>query len=145
MKKLLLLPVLLIAMGFASCSTEDDDNNPAGETITGEWSLRSGNGTISGRIDEFLDGEIVWTFNDDHTVDIVNTITDPQLLSGLPTGTYSYSVQTNEGSALCPKTISIDNGAFQCSSTAENEMRIGDGFADGVVYIFAPVPEIIAF
>ena len=144
MKKLLLLPILLIAIGFSSCNS-DDDNSLTGETLTGEWTLRSGNGTIAGRVDTFNDGEITWTFNEDHTVDVVNTVTDTQLLSGPPTGTYSYTINNNTGTPDCPKTISIGNGAFECSSITNEEIRIGDGFADGVYYTFNPMPQIIAF
>jgi hypothetical protein len=140
MKNLLL--ILLAAIGLISCNSDDENTS---ETISGEWTLRSGNGTISGRVDTFDDGQITWTFSEDNTVDVVNTVTDPQLLSGPATGIYSYTVNNNTGTPDCPKTISIGNGAFQCSSITTEEIRIGDGFADGVYYTFGPMPQIVPF
>ncbi|AWI26134.1 hypothetical protein [Flavobacterium pallidum] len=141
MKKILLLPILLIAMCFASCN--DDDINT--QTLSGEWALTSGNGTISGRTDTFAFGEITWTFHKNHTVDIVNTVTDTDKLSGLPSGKYNYTVQNSNEVEGCPKKITIGTAVFGCASVSPQEIQISDGFADGVGYQLVPMPEVILF
>ncbi|OYU79385.1 MAG: hypothetical protein CFE23_14200 [Flavobacterium sp. BFFFF1] len=144
MKKILLLAVLIASACLQSCNSSDD-NGDANQTIVGSWYLKSGNGTISGRVDEFADEQITWSFMSNNTVAIVNTVTDPNKLSGLPSGTYTYAITNNADSPDCPKTVIINSNAYHCSTITSSEMQVGDGFADGVYYTFQPAPQMVTF
>ncbi|WP_432670044.1 hypothetical protein [Flavobacterium sp. SM2513] len=134
---------LLILMTIFSCSDDDDVDNNAyipNETIIDNWTLVKSTGTIAGITHEFPSGTIIWTFNINNTVTIINNNTDENLQSGFASGTYPYSVAANSATASCEKKITIDtNQEFLCFTLADTQMDIIQGVDDGINYHFERV------
>ncbi|RZK08031.1 MAG: hypothetical protein EOO46_14355 [Flavobacterium sp.] len=131
-KSLLSLFSLLL---FLSCSDDDNVIAPT-ETLTGNWTLITASGTIAGTTDEFPHGRIVWKFNTNNTVTIVNNNTDESLQSGLPSGTYPYTVSNNSEIVGCEKSIILTGIDYGCLNISDTEMHIDQGIADGINYHF---------
>ncbi len=132
----LLLLFLLINIG---CS--EDKNNS--QTISGMWSLIQTTGTIAGIEHNFVEGTIIWTFNSNKTLTILNNNEDENLQSGLSSGTYTYTIGNNPADANslpeCAKYIIIDDFEFTCLILSDQEMKIREGISDGVNYHFIKI------
>ncbi|HEY0091607.1 MAG TPA: hypothetical protein VGB43_03885 [Flavobacterium sp.] len=132
MKKITLLFSMVIITLFSGCNKDDDSPElPAAPNINGEWNLVnvSNSTTLN---DNFAPGLITWTFSSNsNTIEVVNNNTDDTMESILLTGSYSYSVEENTGTAECSKNIFIDTIDFGCFTLTNDEMTIGH--ADGVV------------
>ncbi|MBC8884138.1 hypothetical protein H9X57_14570 [Flavobacterium piscinae] len=102
MKKILLNSFVLIAtILIISCNSEENNNNPNNELL-GTWNLYRTTGMIP-NVPVFNNGQVIWVFNSNNTVDITNTIvsTDPNYIyTLLPTGNYSYSIDISNGNLL---------------------------------------------
>lgn len=131
-----LLLILLLNIG---CS--DDDSNS--QSISGMWSLMQTTGTIAGIEHNFVEGTIIWTFNSNKTVTILNNNEDENLQSGLPSGTYTYTIGNNPADELslpeCAKYIIVNNYEFNCLIVSNEEMKIREAFSDGINYHFIKI------
>lgn len=93
--KIKVLLVSLLACIAASCSNDDDAQN-----ISGTWKLT--NAAVTDGVNlQYSDGQVEWKFNEhSHTLTVTNNIltTGPEnIYSGLPTGNYNYSIQSQNG------------------------------------------------
>lgn len=134
MKTIPFLSALIAAFILYSCSSNDD--NVQNNTITGSWTLVASTGTIAGINHQFNENTIIWSFNTNNTVTILNNNTDETLQSGFPSGTYPYNIANNDVVASCPKNITIDMAEFGCIAIYESEMDINQNIADGINYHF---------
>ena len=102
MKKILLNSFVLIAtILIISCNSEVNINNSNNELL-GTWNLYRTTGMIP-NAPVFSNGQVIWVFNSNNTVDITNTIvsTDPNYIyTLLPTGNYNYSIDISNGNLL---------------------------------------------
>ena len=102
MKKILLNSFVLIAtILIISCNSEENINNSNNELL-GTWNLYRTTGMIP-NAPVFSNGQVIWVFNSNNTVDITNTIvsTDPNYIyTLLPTGNYNYSIDISNGNLL---------------------------------------------
>ena len=131
---------LLIMTAFFSCSDNDDNAYVPDESIIHEWTLIKSTGTIAGITHEFPYGTIVWKFNTNNTVTVINNNADENLQAGFTSGTYPYSVATNLNTASCEKKITIDtNQEFLCLVISDTQMDIYQGVDDGINYHFERV------
>lgn len=127
--------ISFITLLFISGCSDDDDSTEKGPII-GLWTLVNTTGTIAGINHQFVENEIIWTFNTNNTVTVVNNSTDENLQSGFPSGTYPYTIADNENIASCPQNITIQTAEFGCLSFYGNEMDINENIADGINYHF---------
>lgn len=131
---------LFALLPIFSCSDDDYQNPNPTETLTNNWTLVTATGTIAGTTHEFPDGLIVWKFNTDNTITVINNNTDESLQSGLASGTYTYTVSNNSEIIGCEKSISINpTTEFGCLNVSDLEMDIDQGVADGINYHFKKI------
>ncbi|AWA30223.1 hypothetical protein HYN48_09090 [Flavobacterium magnum] len=130
----------MAAISILSCNSDD---GAKAKNLSGKWALTGGSGTITGRVDAFSTGEITWTFHENHTVDIVNTVTDTARLSGLPSGTYHYAVSNSSEVQGCSTTVTVGPWTFGCATISSASVELADGFADGVGYTLIPMPQVV--
>ena len=136
MKNFILLGLLAL-LPIGSCSDNDNTNYVPNDTIINEWTVLKSSGTIAGITHEFPNGTILWKFQENNTVTIVNNNTNNNLQSAFPSSTYSYSVSINSATANCDKKIIIDgNNEFQCLVINDMQLDIEQGVADGINYHF---------
>lgn len=92
--KLKALFYCIIAIAAFSCS-----DDPEGNSLNGSWKLTNASVT-DGLSLEYENGEVLWTFNESAKIlKVQNNImtTGPEnIFSGLPSGTYDYSVITED-------------------------------------------------
>ena len=131
--------ILIFTLVTFGCSS-DDDNHNAPQNLVGSWHLVKTTGTIAGINHEFAEGTIIWTFNTNNTVTVVNNNENESLQSGFESGTYSYNVGNNPGSPTslpeCAKYINISTDEFNCMVLEATELEIREGIADGINYHF---------
>lgn len=135
----LITGVILMLLLNIGCS--DDDYGS--QKISGMWSLMQSKGTIAGIEHNFTEGTIVWTFSTSGTVTVANNNEDENLQSGLPSGTYNYTMGNNPADANslpeCAKFITIGTSEFNCIVISGNHMEIREGIADGIDYHFIKI------
>lgn len=137
--KYLKMMSLLAILSLGSCSEENNQNTNPTETLTDQWTLLETTGTIAGITHNFTYGTILWKFNPDNTVTVINNNTDENLQSGFASGTYNYTVNNNPLTASCPQNITINLEEFGCISVIDNQMDINQNVADGINYHFEKV------
>src|SRR6476660_9665781 len=112
MKKALLLLVSVVCL--ASCNNNDDNGNGQ-QSIEGAYRLDSVRGGIAGTNDEFGDGSITWTFENNGTVTVWNTNTDDSKQDLIESGSYVYTFQPNPVTpGFCETAIYIDGVSYGC-------------------------------
>lgn len=135
MKKFIVLLVALSASFLTAC---DEDlaatpvNNPPAEFADGEWHLVQVTGSIAGINHTYEPGTITWTFNDDGTVDVINTNTNDNLTDFFETGNYEFTFAPNEDTPdMCAEVLMIENINFGCQVANDEEMTLTNTWADG--------------
>lgn len=131
------IAILLLLVSLSCCNDSDNNNNPA-NTIEGNWHLVHVTGGIIG-VDQTFEGDkIIWKFNSQNqNLTVVNNNTDQNLIDGLDSGSYEYSISNNPNNDLCNQSIIIeDNGNMGCISVDNNKFIINDLAADGFRYEF---------
>ena len=93
MKNNLIILLICIFVMVTNCSNNDDNNVPP--ELLSSWSLRQVSGGIGGIDESFEQDEIVWSFKNDETLEVENSVIDHP--SGFPTGVYMYTVKTENG------------------------------------------------
>ena len=132
--------LLLSLITLFSCSKDDNDGYVPNTSIINDWTLVKSTGTINGINHEFTYGTIVWKFNYNNTVNIINNNLDETLQSGFSTGTYPYTVLNNTNNTSCLQQIIINtNSEFKCVIISDNLMQINEGGEDGINYYFEKV------
>jgi len=129
------IAILLLLVSLSSCS--DSNDNPS-DTIEGNWRLVHVTGGILG-VDQTFEGDkIIWKFNSQNqNLIVVDNNTDQNLIDGLDSGSYEYSIISNPGNELCNQSIIIeDNGNMGCISIDNTKLTINDLSADGFKYEF---------
>ena len=134
----MLFSIAFIAL--CGCSKDDRYEYVPNENILHEWTLVKSTGTVAGKTDEFQNRTIVWKFNKNKTVTIINNNTDENLQSGLASGTYPYIIANNPNTAACDKKITINTSSkFECIIIDDTNLDINEGGADGINYHFEKV------
>jgi len=132
MKNFALLLVALLSAVAISCDDETTSLVNSPQTADGEWHLVQVTGSIAGVNDVFEPATITWTFNEDGTVDVINTNTNAQLTDFFETGTYNFLIMPNEDAPeMCPNVMMIENMNFGCQSGNEEELLLTNTWADG--------------
>jgi len=131
--------ILFLTMSLFSCS--DNSNEPiADESITtNNWTLVAATGSMVSIYHEFPRGTIIWKFNSNNTLTIINNTTDSSLQSGFASGTYTYSISDNDENATCKKQIRIATAEFQCLVVSGTQMSIDQRAVDGNMYQFEKI------
>lgn len=139
MKKVKML-ILLSLITVFSCSKDSTDGYVPNTSIVNDWTLVKSTGTVAGSTNIFTSGTIVWKFNYNNTVNIINNNLDETLQDGFPTGTYSYAIINNSNNTSCEQKIIIDNNSeFKCVIVSDNLMQINQGVDDGINYYFEKI------
>lgn len=113
-----------------SCNN-NDDNNPT-QTINGTYELKSVRGGIVGINDEFPDGAITWTFQDNGTVAVWNTNTDDSKQDLIASGNYVYTFQPNPATPeSCAQALYIDGVSYGCVAVSEDTLMLNQVETDG--------------
>jgi hypothetical protein len=135
MKKWIFILVAISASFLTGC---DEDlaatplNNPPTEFADGEWHLVQVTGSIAGINHIYEPETITWTFNDDGTVDVINTNTNDSMTDFLDTGTYEFSFEVNDDAPeMCASVMFIENVNYGCQEIDGNEMTLTNTWADG--------------
>ena len=137
MKKLLLLSFAsLLAL---SCNNDDDNNPPTGNGgLFDSWTLTEVDGGFAGTLDNFSEGTIVWTFNQQAgTVTVVNNNADENAVDFFESGTYDFEFVPNEISPQnCSESLNIDTVEFGCYNIQGIEMKLDQHMDDGYFLTF---------
>jgi hypothetical protein len=139
MKKIILILLLVPLLFMAGCNDDDAQGNPSAQNIEGTWQLVNVSGSIAGVSNNFDEGVITWTFQEDmQMIQIVNNSTDTNKYSGPESGHYDYENVPNE---ITPQncTTTIEVGSFLnmgCRDTTGNTMTFTQLEADGYVFKF---------
>jgi len=111
---------LLMILGlvvFTNCNNDDDSNQE--ETLNGIWNVKNISGGISGIDDDYDNGIITWTFNN-QVLTIENNESQGNIYSGFESGTYNYS--TNEVNGI--NYITINNAEYGGYTLSINNLTI---------------------
>ncbi len=137
MKKLLLLSFAsLLAIG---CNNDDDNSPSNGDgSLFHAWTLINVDGGFAGTNDNFNEGVIVWTFNQQAgTVTVVNNNTNEAAVDYFESGTYEFEFVPNEISPeQCSESLNIDTTEFGCYDIQGTQMTLNQHMADGYVLTF---------
>lgn len=126
------LVLLFAAILVLPACDNDDDTVPQKVTIDGTWHLKNVSGGFAGVDEDFSRGEVIWTFDGGNsTLSVKNN--SERTFSGLPVGTYAYSVSEVEGDEV----LFIDENKFGITVISTSEMTIDQGLAsDGFLFMF---------
>jgi len=136
---MLLMTTVTIITSVTSCTSDDDNNNDnTPENLIGNWNLVNVSGGIAGINHPVAEGTVVWEFNTNNTVTIVNTAADDY--TGLATGTYPYAFVTSDVPESCAQKLTINNtqSGGCVTFTANGKMFVNDSYADGFTLEFSP-------
>jgi len=114
--RLILLMILGLVV-FTNCNNDDDSNQE--ETLNGIWNVKNISGGISGIDDDYDNGIITWTFNN-QVLTIKNNESQGNIYSGFESGTYNYS--TNEVNGI--NYITINNAEYGGYTLSINNLTI---------------------
>lgn len=101
--KMIIMTLLLILGGIVVTSCNNDDDSIQETPINGTWNLKNSSGGITGIDQDYENGKIIWTFNNqDSLLNIANNSiqdTGNQIFvnSGLKSGEYPYSIVKTNG------------------------------------------------
>jgi len=99
---------LIAFLVIISCSDTKENAYLPNTSIVNEWTLINTSGTIAGINHAFPSRTILWKFNENNTLTVINNNTNENLQSGFPSGTYTYNVANNANGAVCNKKITIN-------------------------------------
>lgn len=111
---------------------EEPQNNE-----TNSWSLVNVSGSIAGVSHDFPDGQIIWTFNNNNTIDVVNNNPDPNAEDFLDTGNFTYGYIPSEmPTANCSEDMFVWCFVLGCQNVDGDTMTITQQLSDGYTLIF---------
>ena len=127
--------LFVFSLFVLSCSNDDDQVSTNEPTLQGEWSLVNVSGGLAGVDDDFPAGLITWDFNlETQELTVINTNVELVIYDGLPTGTYSYTIETTTGSDAI---IVINNQNMAVVTITATDLVLDDGVAvDGFLLRF---------
>lgn len=134
--KLITCIFVSISIFFTNCSDTKGDLTDNQKDIQGSWTLTSTSGMISGSAHEFEPGTIVWKFDGNGTVTVINENTETSFDDSYDSGTYRYFVTQQNSASICKKSLIINNQNKGCMTIENNNLYLGDNFADGPNYYF---------
>jgi hypothetical protein len=103
---------LLCALSI-SCNNGDDNQEPT--TLDGIWLLKSVRGGIAGTNDEFNNGEISWTFDNNGNISVSNSNTDDTKVDLIESGDYLYNIAPNPATPeSCSEAMFINGVNYGC-------------------------------
>lgn len=130
MKSIKILSALFL-VALVSCNNSDDDNTTP-STIEGAWRLVSVTGGIAGTNDEFNDGSITWTFENNGNVTVWNTNPDDNKIDLIESGEYIYNFAPNPATPQsCSEAIFIDGVSYGCYNVDGNTLVLNQVENDG--------------
>ena len=126
LKFFLLAPLALLM----ACNNSDDNNTT--QSIEGAYRLASVRGGIAGTNDEFNDGSIIWTFENNGNIHVWNTNTDDSKQDLIETGDYIYTFQPNTVTPqTCATAIYIDGVSYGCYDLNGDNLTLSQVESDG--------------
>ena len=141
MRQIVILFAVLFTGIITSCSDDNEptqfvnhtyNNNDTQETADGEWHLVQVTGSIAGINHLYEPGTITWTFNDNTTVDVINTNTNDALTDFFDSGNYAYSFEENvDAPEMCDSVLFLNGLNFGCQDIDGNTMLLTNTWADG--------------
>lgn len=136
----------LLALSFAflaSCNNGDDDNNTP-QSVVGAWRLVNVRGGIAGTDDDFNDGSIIWTFENNGNVSVWNTNTDDTKQDLIETGEYTYTFLPNPATPQsCAEAIYIDGVSYGCYNVTGDTLVLNQVEADGYEVTLEKIEAVI--
>ncbi len=121
----MVLGVLIVISLFASCSS-DDDAVALLETVTmadleGIWNVTNISGGFPGFDEDFMTGDLIWTFNENMGNLIIESAegVDPII----NTGTFTYSILQNGGRSF----LVIDDIEQGLLSLSRSNLQLDEG------------------
>jgi hypothetical protein len=110
-----------------------DHEIPLGES----WNLVNVSGSIAGVNHDFPEGQIVWTFNADNTINVVNNNPDQSVEDFLDTGNFAYGFFPSENpTASCSEDFFVWCFVLGCRQIDGDVMTITQQFEDGYTLTF---------
>lgn len=107
------------------------------EAPPGSWSLVNVSGSIAGVSHDFPMGQVIWTFNDDNTIDVVNNNPDQSVEDFLDTGNFTYGYFPSEmPTTTCSEDMFVWCFVLGCQQIDGDVMTITQQFADGYTLTF---------
>jgi hypothetical protein len=132
MKKMATLLFALILM-LTGCNNDDDNASQ----IEGSWKLIQISGGISGNVQNFEPGTVVWDFDESNTSISVTNNTEAEMYYGLSTGTYQYELAPND---ICNNSVNVLLDDYYldlgCRDVDGDTLTLNNGYADGLIYTF---------
>jgi hypothetical protein len=136
MKNLVLCLGLALSFIISSCSLDNSSSN--GELqINSSWVLKNTSGGIAGINDNFNNGDVIWDFNGtNQTLKVTKKVNTTG--SGIPAGTYMYSVKKEgKASLIVIKQADIIYTTLAYELLNDNGVVFKDeALADGFQYTF---------
>lgn len=136
MKKLIFYLGLSFSIIASSCSI--DNYSPNSELqVNSSWVLKNTTGGIAGINDNFNNGDVIWDFNAvNNTLKVTKKINTAG--SGIPAGTYTYSLKHEEKTSLIEiKQLDVVYTTLTYEFLNENGVVFKDeALADGFQYTF---------
>ena len=130
------IPLYALLFALISCKNDDNNNTPS-TVLEGNWKLVQISGGITGNIENFTPGSVLWNFDESETqVTVTNNAQSGS--GGLPSGTYQYSEQAEPG--ICNNFIYVAADEYNidmgCTTIANDSLTFNNGYADGQTYLF---------
>lgn len=119
--------------------TPQEPEPPLGHEVplSESWSLVNVSGSIAGVSHDFPQGQIVWTFNADSTIDVVNNNPDQSVEDFLDSGNFAYGYFPSENpTATCTDDFFVWCFVLGCQQVDGDTMTITQQFADGYTLTF---------
>ncbi len=138
MKRNLFLLLLIPAFCLTSCS-DDDENEPmyTFPEVSDPWKLVNVSGSITGASYDFEPGTIMWTFNVDQTVTIVNNNTEENAEDFFDSGTYDFHFEANDATPeMCEQSFFVENLELGCMEATDTQLTLSQVWADGYQLTF---------
>ncbi|WP_310377944.1 hypothetical protein [Flavobacterium sp.] len=136
MKNLVLCLGMVFSFIASSCSLDNRSSNEEPQ-INSSWILKNTSGGITGINDNFNTRDVMWDFNEsNHTLKVTKNVNTTG--SGIPAGTYSYSIKKDgKTSTLEIKQLNVIYARLTYAFLNENGVVFkDDALADGFQYTF---------
>lgn len=136
-----ILITFLSLITLTNCSISNEDN-PTPQVYKTYWHLVNVSGGFAGVNNDFELNKIVWSFIEIENILTVTNNNGTEDEDGLDTGTYTYSVFTDDNGNLFLSINSNEYGHLDISETQliidQNITTTGTG-ADGYIYTFRKI------
>ena len=136
-----ILITFLSLITLTNCSISNEDNSTP-QVYKTYWHLINVSGGFAGVNNDFELNKIVWLFNDTENTLTVSNNNSSDAEDGLDTGTYTYTVITDDNGNLF---LSINSNEYGHLDISETQLIIDQNItttvtgADGFIYTFRKI------